>query len=89
MNPEEVKAAIYQKFESGGTTLREGFNQALKNMRKFANSAKGYENRIVMLTDVNDNSVENENKLIGEICESDKIFTTIIGVSTDFKSQTC
>ena len=26
MKKEDVKSAIYQKFESGGTTLREGFN---------------------------------------------------------------
>ena len=42
-----------------------------------------------MLTDVCDNSVANENMLIEDICNNDRIHTTIIGVSTDFRSETC
>ncbi len=39
-----------------------------------------------MLTDVCDNSVENEKKLIHDIAETNEIGTTIIGVSSDFKA---
>lgn len=31
-NPDEVKELIFQKFESGGTTIRTGFDEALKNI---------------------------------------------------------
>ena len=42
-----------------------------------------------MLTDVCDNSVGNENMLIEDISSSESIHTTIIGVSSDFRSETC
>ena len=42
-----------------------------------------------MLTDVCDNSVENENMLIENIASQNNINTTIIGVSSDFRSETC
>lgn len=41
-----------------------------------------------MLTDVNDNSVAGQQKLIQQISDTG-ISTTIIGVSSDFKSSTC
>ena len=41
-----------------------------------------------MLTDVNDNSVAGEELLIKKISETG-VSTTIIGVSSDFKSETC
>ena len=55
---------------------------------KTSHTLTNYENRIVMLTDVGDNSVGGEQKLISEISKSG-VNTTIIGVSTDFKSSTC
>lgn len=41
-----------------------------------------------MLTDVGDNSIAGEEKLIRDISDAG-VSTTIIGVSTDFKSSTC
>lgn len=42
-----------------------------------------------MLTDVCDNSIQNENALIEEISSQNNVGTTIIGVSSDFRSETC
>lgn len=42
-----------------------------------------------MLTDVGDNSVANEHQLIKDISNNTEVSTTIIGVSSDFKSETC
>lgn len=42
-----------------------------------------------MLTDVADNSVMNEKVLIDEISSQSNINTTIIGVSSEFRSTTC
>lgn len=42
-----------------------------------------------MLTDVCDNSVANEHLLIKDISETNMVGTTIIGVSSDFRSETC
>lgn len=42
-----------------------------------------------MLTDVNDNSVQNEHLLIEDISNNSSVGTTIIGVSSDFRSKTC
>lgn len=42
-----------------------------------------------MLTDVEDNSVLNEKILINHISSQENINTTIIGVSSSFKSKTC
>ena len=41
-----------------------------------------------MLTDVGDNSLATENSFVQKLKDK-KIHTTIIGVSSDFKSQTC
>ena len=41
-----------------------------------------------MLTDVGDNSIAGEEKLIRDISDAG-VSTTIIGVSTDFRSSTC
>lgn len=33
MDKEDVKGMIYQKFESGGTTIRAGFEESLTNIK--------------------------------------------------------
>jgi len=47
---------------NGGTTIAAGFNESRKNLQSFRDEHKlqNYENRIVLLTDVNDNSVASE-----------------------------
>jgi hypothetical protein len=47
------------------------------------------ENRIIMMTDVGDNSVSGSKKFVSEVAEAHSIHTTIIGVSDDFQSSTC
>lgn len=42
-----------------------------------------------MLTDVCDNSISGEKHFIEKACEDEGISLTIIGISTDFKSQVC
>lgn len=86
MNKEKVWQAIYQQFESGGTTIKSGFDESMKQINRFKADISNYQNRIIMLTDVCDNSVENEKKLIHDIAETNEIGTTIIGVSSDFKA---
>lgn len=46
------------------------------------------ENRIVMLTDVGDNSMTNATTFVQHV-QNSGIHTTIIGISDDFKSSTC
>lgn len=62
-----VTQLVNSKFESGGTTISAGFKEAMDNINKFKHIKelpKNYENRIVLLTDVGDNSVAGEEKLI-------------------------
>lgn len=86
LDKEEVRKSIYQHFQSGGTTIRNGFNEAIKQINTHRSDISNYENRIVMLTDVCDNSVANEHLLIQDISENSMVGTTIIGVSSDFKA---
>jgi hypothetical protein len=46
------------------------------------------ENRIVMLTDVGDNSMTNATAFVQNV-QNSGIHTSIIGISDDFKSSTC
>lgn len=46
------------------------------------------ENRFIILTDVEDNSVANSKSFVEQIATS-KIHTTIIGISDAFKSEVC
>ncbi len=42
-----------------------------------------------MLTDVCDNTIATEKAFIAKISESSNIGTTIVGISKDFRSETC
>lgn len=77
----------------GGTTLIKGLDKANAEFKTFMsqnNEAKshGSENRIIMLTDVEDNSVSESKKFIQTI-ETSGIHTTIIGISDSFRSEVC
>ena len=77
----------------GGTTLKSGFDEAHRNMKAYLdNYAKvnngTMENRVIMLTDVGDNSMTDAFTFVKNV-ESSGIHTTIIGVSDDFRSETC
>ena len=67
----------------GGTTIRAGFERSKDLLNGFIkkHECKGHENRIIMLTDVCDNSLENEQKFIDQVSEEEGINLTIIGIS--------
>lgn len=90
LNLETVRQLVNSKFQSGGTTISCGFKESFTNMQAIRKTGtmNEYEHRLVLLTDVNDNSVEGEKNLIEQI-SSAGISCTIIGVSTEFKSETC
>ena len=85
-----VFAVVNSMKAQGGTTLDSGFTEASINLKSFLDkNTKGQdcENRIVMLTDVNDNFGP-----FGPILKSisnSSINTTIIGISEEFQSSTC
>lgn len=69
----------------GGTTLLTGIDQAAGEFKKFMekySEAKtfGSENRMVMLTDVEDNSIAQSKEFIRKV-EASQIHTTIVGIS--------
>ena len=57
--------------------------------QNYVKGSSAAENRIVMLTDVGDNSMTDATKFVEEVADSQNIHTTIIGVSDDFVSSTC
>ena len=74
----------------GGTVLSTGFNEGSSNLLRFLEkNAKDTQaqNRIILLTDVNDNFGPC-GPILQSISESN-INTTIIGISEDFQSKTC
>lgn len=85
-----VSEIVDKEFQMGGTVLKTGFAEAEKNFKnfKYTEGTENLEKRIIMLTDVGDNSVETENEFIQMLSESN-IHSTIIGVSEDFRSETC
>lgn len=87
-----VNAIIDQEFKMGGTVLKSGFVEAEKNFTNFEYGTPlaevKHERRIIMLTDVNDNSFEKENEFITILSHS-AIHCTIIGISDEFNSSTC
>jgi Mg-chelatase subunit ChlD len=89
---EAIFAMVDQIKTRGGTTLSSGFNEGANNLKEYLkNCAKaddGCENRIVMLTDVGDNSLATERNFIEKVSEND-INVTIVGISDDFRSSTC
>ena len=63
LSREIVEELVNFKFPTGGTIVASGFNEAKANLTKFKAEntlSDNYENRIVMLTDVGDNSVAGE-----------------------------
>jgi len=92
LDKEAVFAIIDQEFKMGGTVLKAGFLEAEKSFAKFEYgtplAAVQHERRIIMLTDVGDNTLENENDFVRNLSNS-AIHCTIIGISDEFKSSTC
>ena len=90
---EAVTSLVRSIQVGGGTTLMTGFNQAYEDMNKYLTEnefvkGSGAENRLIMLTDVEDNSIMNAHKFVQDVEESN-IHTTIIGISDRFRSDVC
>lgn len=90
---EEVSEVVHRIHTSGGTTLMSGFTEAHNSLVEFLNKKEfvkenGVENRLIMLTDVGDNTMLTTHKFIAEVQESN-IHTTIIGISDEFRSEIC
>lgn len=69
---EEVSDVVRKIHTSGGTTLMSGFTEAHKTLMEFLNKKEyvkqsGMENRLIMLTDVGDNTMLTTHKFIGEV----------------------
>lgn len=84
-------ALVDQMKAGGGTTLAVGFEAAANNLRQYLSKLSkpdtACENRIIMLTDVCDNFGPSSG-FLGSVSEAG-IHTTIVGISDDFKSETC
>lgn len=70
-----------------------GFNAASDELLKYIQmkeyvKGNAAENRIIMLTDVTDNSIANSRKFVEKVQES-SIHTSIIGISDSFRSSVC
>jgi hypothetical protein len=76
---------------NGGTTIRSGFEMSITLLKGWikANKLTGSENRIIMLTDVCDNSIENEEAFLAKASDTHNINLTIIGISDEFRSEVC
>lgn len=89
MNESWVFDQIEAEVELGGTNLRAGLTEAERHFSKMEYKAKlPYERRIVMLTDVNDNSMAAQDQFVSQLVAS-KIHCTIVGISDEFKSESC
>lgn len=90
MDEAAVMALIDKNFKHGGTTLLAGFMEAEKNFFdfKYTSDKSIYERRIIMLTDVCDNSFTTTNLFIDRLSKSE-IHCTVVGISDEFQSSTC
>ena len=88
---EELFAILNQLKPSGTTSLQMGFEMAAELLGAYNEKVETKcpsENRIIMVTDVCDNSVEGVRAFIEEASKS-TMFVTIIGISSEFQSGTC
>lgn len=74
----------------GGTTLMTGLTSANNELRTYLEKneyvkSNAAENRFIMLTDVEDNSIKDAQQFIKNV-EDLSIHTTIIGISDSFRS---
>jgi len=53
------------------------------------NECANCENRIIMLTDVNDNSLASERQFLEKASAETGITLTIVGISDEFRSEVC
>jgi hypothetical protein len=89
--PTEIFDALNDIKAGGGTTIQSGCSLAKEILLKFVveNECVGCENRIILLTDVEDGSFEHQKAFISEAAEKEGINTTVVGISTSFRSNIC
>jgi hypothetical protein len=82
--PESVYTQLNSITSGGGTTIRSGFELSKKLLTSFVkeNECVGCENRIIMLTDVGDNSIQGEKAFIEKASVEEGVSLTVIGIST-------
>ena len=87
---EAIRNHILELSERGGTNWSAGYKEGLKLFDEVDLNKKGYENRIVFLTDAMPNTGElNKGKLFGLAKDASEkgIHTTFIGVGVDFNND--
>ena len=93
LDMEHVAATVRAIQTNGGTTLMSGFDTAHQDLQKYlathSCTPANMENRLIMLTDVEDNSISHAQQFVTNIMESTSIHTTIIGISDAFRSSVC
>lgn len=75
----------------GGTTIKYGFEAAQNMLYEFVltNQCVNSENRIVMLTDVCDNSISTQREFLEKASAETGTTLTIVGISEEFRSEVC
>lgn len=95
MYKKDLPASIYTDLDkitcNGGTTIRSGFALSKQLLSEFVqkNECVNCENRIIMLTDVGDNSIAGEKNFIEQASVETGINLTVVGISSEFRSSVC
>ena len=92
----DIDQGIYEKLDSiranGQNTLIDGFTMSrdllLKQMKTHTGN-HNCENRVVILSDVCDDSITHSLQVVKDAANQHDIHLTIVGISTDFQSYTC
>jgi uncharacterized protein YegL len=92
----DIDESVYERLDQlkamGGNDLMAGFSLSKKLLKQqMARQQKGtvYENRIIVLSDVCDDSITKGIHEIKRTANEENVNLSIIGVSTDFDSKTC
>ena len=92
---ENIDEGVYSRLDqiraNRGNTLIDGLNMSkdllLEQMKH--QTGRNYENRVVILSDVCDNSITQGLQDIKDAANKHGIHLTIVGISTEFNSKTC
>ena len=83
LNLEHIFELLTKIKTRGGTTIRSGFSMSQNMLYEYVltNNCVNCENRIIMMTDVCDNSIENEKEFLEKASAETGTTLTIIGIS--------
>lgn len=92
----DLSNSVFDKLETivtnGGTKIANGMVKSKQVLLDFVEEeglSGKCENRIIMLTDVCDNSIEGSLEFVKEASNNESVFLTIVGISNEFRSETC